>query len=319
MRTFTLLLTIATLISSCGGTSAPVNPDPKDQDQDTSTSITDTDIARPSASDCALNLSTIEGNRLTIRSNDLNRLVAITADSSTYDEELGESHRILVTYDLDKCTERYRQTLPINESADFPYLLADISFHSVFNMVAIKGKHQIYCFDVKEEQLLKPVSPAFNKDRIMEDAQSGTIEHLEVWEDYLMGHAIDFGVFAFSLADNMAINPLAPVSEYLAKDGQYRSLFLLSTDGNKSQAVVPVMDQAQKSFSVNPIFETPQSISLDNNKNRQTGRFYIFKTAERNQNILIDLQEAKAINLPDNLLKGSTQEVLAWAKKEMGS
>lgn len=308
MRNLLTILTLTLLFLGCNPSTPPTEPnEPMVQD-----SIANPVI--PSTIDCQLNMTILEGNQLLIRDAQSTTIVCITTDSTTHDEALGESHRVFLVLDAASCEEVDRQVLPVNQSPDFPYRLADVSYHRTYKIIAIKGRQSIYCYDLQNKQLLKPVTPDFLDERIEEDAQSGVISHLEVWENYLMGYANDFGAFAFALQEGPNLENALAKAEYMATDGSYNSLFLVPTPEGKFQAIIPDMDLATNSFKVNLLFDAPKSINQNTRKAKQTGRYHFLEEAGTNkENLLIDLETATLVELPENLLTASQKEVLNWA------
>ena len=192
-------------------------------------------------------------------------LICITADSSTYDQQFGESHRVLEIYDTRTCELTNREVLPINSSPDFPYYIADIIFNKNSHLVAIKGFGNLYCYDTKGQKLLQPLVPEYGNKRMAQDAQSGQVKHLEVWENYLIGYALDLGGFVFDLTDVENPKALKPAAEHDLSDGNgeaYSSLFFLKSENeNTYQIVAPFYDNENMKFHVNPLFENPKFVA----------------------------------------------------------
>ncbi len=137
----------------------------------------------------------------------LNKVIQITADSSTYDKKFGNSYRVLLVYHVghDRVYLTRRIVLPINMSPDYPYRLLD-KFEGDKNFVVIAGSRMFFIYDVVADSLTNPVFTKFPyKDGV--DAQTGHIINLQLSKDgrILIGEARDFGRFSFDLTD-----PLSP-------------------------------------------------------------------------------------------------------------
>lgn len=274
--------------------------------------------SRPVQKECDIQGKILEGNRKLMK--EQNRLVCIVADESTKDEKLGDSHRILEIYNTETCELIKKETLPVNISADFPYLIADIIYNKTSHLIAIKGHGSIYCYDVENEKLLDALIPDFLNERIAADAQSGKIQHLEVWENYLLGYASDIGAFVFDLTDTNNPKTQLPAAEYDLSFGEgedFSSLFFLHS-GNKSntyQAILPTYDYDERKFNINPLFDNPKNVNTNISKNVKDNRFIVLKTKQEGS-IAIDMETQKNVALPKNLKEQSAQEILNWLKKE---
>ena len=189
-------------------------------------------------------------------------LVVIKADQETYDESLKtQSHRVLEIHHTESCERLQRFVLPVNVSPDFPYYLAKISYNNQSKLIAIRGFTDIFIYDMEKQKLLDPLIPEFKEERFGADAQSGRIMRIELWEDYLIGYAQDYGVFAFDFGNNGKPKVALPVSEWLDGDENYHSLFLLKAQGGNHQAFMPTYNFEEDSFEINPIFDDPQSMA----------------------------------------------------------
>ena len=138
----------------------------------------------------------------------LNKVVRITADSSTYDKKFGNSYRVLLVYYTGHCRVYLtrRIVLPINLSPDYPYRLLE-KFEGDKNFVVIAGSRRFFIYDVDADSLSDSVFPRFPyRDGV--DAQTGQIINLQLSKDGLIltGEACDYGRFSFDLT-----NPLSPI------------------------------------------------------------------------------------------------------------
>lgn len=136
----------------------------------------------------------------------LNKLVQITADSSTYDKKFGNSYRVLLVYHVghDRVYLTRRIVLPINMSPDYPYRLLD-KFEGDKNFVVIAGNRKYFIYDVDADSLSNSVFPRFPyQDGV--DAQTGRLINLQLSKDGLIltGEACDYGRFSFDLTNQLS-------------------------------------------------------------------------------------------------------------------
>ena len=108
----------------------------------------------------------LEGNQFWIREKSI--LVAVTADSTTFDADFGSSHRVLEVYNTESCELIQREVLPVNVSPDFPYFLAEITYNNESELVGIRGANTIYVYDVAQQQLLPELKPQYLSERLAE-------------------------------------------------------------------------------------------------------------------------------------------------------
>ena len=269
----------------------------------------------PPKNDCHPDAKVLADNNLWLRAQQ--KLIRIEADSSTLDKNLGNSYRILNVYDTKECQSIFKQTLPVNNSPDFPYYIAKINYNKNSNLVAIRGFEEVYCFDVNNNQLLAKMTPSFQSNRDAVDAQSGMIQQLELWENYLIGYSRDYGAFVFDLQNSAIGKSIKPIAEFKEGDA-YHSLFLLKSGEDHYQAIIPSFDQNEGTFSINPLFDKPKKISTQINQKATNNRYLIIKeNIESNNNVIaIDMKQRKNIALPKELKNKKTQEILKWLKSQ---
>lgn len=254
----------------------------------------------------------LEGNQFWIRERET--LVVVKADSSTLDPDYGPSHRILEVYDTRDCHRLSRQELPVNVSPDFPYYIAEITYNNTSQMLAIRGFGTIYLYDLANQRLLPVLEPKFLRERYGVDAQSGMIQRLEVWENYLIGYAQDKGTFAFDLSDKQAPKAILPFGEYESEETFYPIFLLASGDGY--QAILPEYDREADQFSVNPAFASPLQLNLDVPKSARNNRFLVLRQTDAAKTPqAFDLLKRKAVALPANVASQPTQAILTWLKQ----
>lgn len=258
---------------------------------------------------CKPDAEVLSGNSLFIR--ERGEAVFIGADSTTYDTGLGKSHRLFIVMDMEKCEEVDRKVLPVNESPDFPYQLADISYHRARDVIAIKGLKTVLCYDMKAGEVFGPVAPSYKNEREYADAQSGNIERLEIWEDFILGYATDMGAFVFVIEPNNSLTPYLPAVEVPGSGLAYESLFLIPTTEGKMQAIIPSMeDQPPYGFSVEALFEQP--IALQGEPQAIPPRYGLLGRTPAGEQVVVDLQKKKRTELPANLKQASVEKIKQW-------
>ena len=303
---FTLVFLLLHLIA-CRSDKSPAN-----QLESTTTDRSATPAA-PATHNCKIASSVLDGNQFWAR--DANMLVAIVADSSTYDKNLqAESHRILEAYDTKDCSRVFRQVLPVDVSPDYAYYLAEITYNKVSKIVAIKGVTAIYLFDIENRKLLPKMTPKFRSERYAVDAQSGHVQRLEVWENYLIGYCQDYGVFAFDLSDKQNPKPVMPFAEYPMDEVTYAPLFLVPSENDGMQAIMPEYNIETGEFAIHPAFDKPMKLSMAVQRSATNNRYLVLREEGTNNAVAFDLQKHQRINLPENIATQNTQEVLKWIR-----
>lgn len=294
--------------------STTTTPTPVDSTVNSAPTDRNATIELPESHDCTPRGELLEGNKLWLRHSQV--LISIVADSSTYDENFGESHRILRIYDTGSCNETLNLTLPVNRSPDFPYYLADINYNNTSKLVAIQGFDQVYSYDVEGEKLIPAMRPAFLTERELVDAQSGMIQRLELWEDYLVGYAQDLGAFVFDLRDKTKGRPVLPMAEF-TRSGDYHSLFFLESESGKFQAFIPSYARETDVFNINPLFQEPVSLSGQIPRSARNNRFIVLnQTAPEGPTpIAIDMQKRIRVELPADISDQKTQDILKWLRE----
>ena len=275
----------------------------------------ETEDATPikSTHDCELAEKMLENNTLWLREQEI--LVAIVADSTTYDAEYGDGHRVFVAYDTKNCEQIAREVLPINESPDFPYYLAEINYNNLSQLVAIKGFTKVFCFDLGKKQLLPQLEPEYKSERYGSDASAGMIQRLEIWEDYLIGYAQEFGPFAFDLSNTAQPQEVLPFAEYEMPEQGFASLFLLDMDQEGVQIIMPGFDQGKGEFALNPILDTPKKVSTNIPANARNNRFLVLREDNEGRTpIALDLKKHQVMELPADVASKKTQDILNWMK-----
>ncbi len=140
----------------------------------------------------------------------MNKVIRITADSSTFDNNLGDSYRVLQIFKKSnhKLTLIKRVVLNINQSPDYPYRL-NFKFDGNKKFVIVTGVTSFYIYDANSDSITKKIVPTYppNTEDFAQDSQTGHLRELKLSEDGKMfsGLALDFGNFSFDLTD--PLNP----------------------------------------------------------------------------------------------------------------
>lgn len=276
--------------------------------------LADTSVPTPEPKACEVQGKILDGNKLVLR--DLQLMLCIVADSSTYDADYGDSHRILEVYETRECRRIERKELPVNVSPDFAYFLAEITYNNSSRIAAIRGFNTIYLYDLENRRLLPAISPRYASERFGEDAQSGMIVHLELWEDYLIGYARDNGCFAFDLRNDQEPKAIMPYAEYKTANEEFNAMFLLESHLGGTQAIVPSFDPDSSKFAINPLLAQPQELLTETVRSAKNNRYVVIRKATDNKALAVDLLRCKPLDLPDEVALKPVQEVLKWAKAQ---
>lgn len=245
------------------------------------------------------------------------QLVSIVANESTKDPDLGDSHRVLKVLNTKDCQVLIEKTLPVNRSADFPYYLAPNTYEFDNQIVGIQGFSSLHYYDVKGQKLVGPIIPQYQKEKEAVDAQSGMVKGLTIWKNYLLGHALDFGNFAYDISDVSNPKPVFSSAEYQIKNTtETNALFILKTEDGKYQAVIPVqdLDAGGNSFELYRLFKTPLAINPKIASNVQDNRFIVLNQNGNSAKVAIDMFSKKLVDLPANIASQNTGAILEWLK-----
>lgn len=130
------------------------------------------------------------------------KTVQIVADATSYDEQFGDSYRVLrVLKNVNGSEiELSRQLLPVNASPDFRYRFADVYAKDQQEWVVIQGHYFFFAYDVINDRLSEKIFPPKSKGFEAADAQSGRILTLAFEGKQLNGTAQDIGPFHFSIS-----------------------------------------------------------------------------------------------------------------------
>lgn len=242
--------------------------------------------------------------------------VVIAADSTTRHPKLGDSHRVLAIYDSQTCQQLSRQALPVDRAPDFPYALAEINYNNAEQLLAIRGTTQFYLYDLAQRALLGPFQPQFPSKRYGVDAQSGTIQQLEVWESYLIGYAQDYGAFVYQLNGGAAPAPVLPIAEYERETQVFDQAFLLPSEQG-AQILLPTYDRRTRNFRINPAFKRPMEIDEADAQLLQNGRFLLLPTREASATpVALDLRAHQRLDLPEAVQAQGPAAVQSWIEAQ---
>lgn len=258
--------------------------------------------------DCTFDGNINDGNQMTLENQ--HQVLAILANESTMDANLGDSHRVLTVKDQTDCSVIFQETLPINRSADFPYQIADLNYNNTQPFVAIKGYDKVYCYDIKNKKLLTALEPKYINQREAKDAQSGQIVHVELWEDYIIGYALDAGTFVFKIDERNLAKAILPTAEYQPQGtDKYASLFSLPSLNGKTQFLIPQYDKLEKRFTLNTLFKAP--IRLKNSIVISKDQRYALFTDQLSSNAFaIDLLKRAMVDLTTDQRAKSPKQLL---------
>ena len=287
-------------------TNTPTDTPPTETPQD------EPEVPLPTSHNCKPKGSVLEDNQIWLRATQT--LLAIEADDATFEENVGESHRILRAYNTANCEMAFEEILPINESPDFPYFIATINYNRNSKLVAIQAAREVLLYDVENQALLSRLRPNFRKQPPSADAQSGLIQSLELYENYLFGYAADFGFFAFDLRQKQNVKPLLTEANFTASNAQ-RALFFVASNNNQHQALITSYnDEGQ--FKINALLEKPSNLNTQINDRVRNNRFIIIsENINGNKKpIAIDMQKGAKVNLPNEIADKKTQEILEWLR-----
>lgn len=298
----------------CGSDAPATSATSSTTAETTAEAPTDTMPTLP-APDCTVKGDVLEGNRMWLKSADL--LAVIKADATTAVEGFGPSHRILEILDGRTCEVKFTTTLAENTSPDFPYYIAPIQYNNISNLIGIQGYYEVYVCDLQAGYKLSKLKPRYFTEREIDDPQSGMIQRLEVWEDYLVGYAQDTGPFAFDLSDRSNPKAVLPLAEWQNDEtATYHSLFLLPTQGGV-QAIVPQYDMKADALLLYPLFDTPQAVSTNIQRSARNNDLIVLRTTDGAQTPLaINLRTRQLMTLPTDVASQNTQAILSWMRKQ---
>lgn len=314
-KSFSLVLFLALFIAACGSDStASSGTEQQTENVEQTTDKAIDEEPSLSAPDCVVMGQVLEGNTFWMA--DLDILAVIKADESTTKEGFEPSHRILELLDGRSCEVKFKEELPENTSPDYPYYIAQIQYNNASHLVGIKGYYDVFICDLDNENKISKLSPEFMTKRAYDDPQSGMIQRIELWENYLLGYAQDVGTFAFDLSDKAAPKAVTAFAEWQDKsNGRYHSLFMLPTEGGQ-QAIIPFYDSEADNFELHPIFNQAEDVSLNIAKSARNNQFLVLRSAtDETKAFGVDLKSRTQVSLPAEVSNMKTQDIIKWMAK----
>jgi len=109
--------------------------------------------------------------------------------------------------------------------------------------------------------------------------------------------------------------PILSYAEYQLGENSFNSLFLLPSQSDKYQAILPSFDWEEENFSINPIFKTPLAINPAVQKSALDNDYVVLRKKNNKEALVIDMKTMKNKTLPSTLLDKNTKEILTWARK----
>ena len=280
-------------------------------------SVTEEPTTTPqlAAPDCVVEGEVLEGNQVWIQSSDV--LAVIKADASTTQEGFGPSHRLFQILDGRSCDTKFETTLPENVSPDYPYYIAEVQYNTLSSIIGIQGFYKVLICDMSDGYKMSELEPSFASEREYADSQSGMVQRLEVWEDYLLGYAQDAGAFAFDLSSNATPEAVLPFAEWQDPDnGRYHSLFLLPTEDGV-QGILPFYDAEEDAFMLYPLFDQPVQVSQNVPQNARNNQFLVLRQTDAARTPLaINLGTRDLMELPADIASQNTQAILKWMQEQ---
>lgn len=308
-----LVALVLSLFTACTETS-PSSGSSNSEETTTTTEAEETPAAPElAAPDCAVEGEVLDGNRVWLQTPDV--LAVIKANAATAEEGYGPSHRILQILDGRSCETKFQTELPENVSPDYPYYIAEVQYNTLSSIIGIQGFYKALICDISQNYKVSELEPEYFSEREYDDPQTGMVQRLEVWEDYLLGYAQDCGAFAFDLSDRANPKAVIPFAEWRNPDaGDYHSLFLLPTEGGV-QGIIPAYDAEQEAFMLYPLFDQPVQVSDQVQRSARNNKFLVLRqtNAERTP-LAINLSTRELVSLPADVASKATQDIIAWMR-----
>ncbi|MCB0704269.1 MAG: hypothetical protein KDC34_03130 [Saprospiraceae bacterium] len=256
---------------------------------------------------CQLDSLPEDGNLY--RSNATHRIAGIFEAT----DEGVTARRLLEVYETLNCILVDRVLLPPNSSPDYPYYLAEINYNQSSQILGIRGFDQIFFYDMQHEELLGPISPVFKNPRNMVDAQSGMIQHMELWEHYLIGYCQDQGTFVFDLSYPTAPSSVLPMAEYKQDAGNFAQLFLIPTvPAGHYQLLLPKKLDGN-GLVANPLLKMPLPLKTEITEGAQNNQYIILREKD-NKAIAIDMKAGSLVELSNELSSATNAQILDFLR-----
>lgn len=220
----------------------------------------------------------------------INRYIDFTAEERIFlraDEQ--DNWRVEVYY-LYSCEPKATYALPQNEPVQAPYFLANLHYNNARRQLAIRGTRSFYLLDLTDGELSAAITPSF-PETLLSDASSDMIQHLEVWEHYLVGALTNGACFVYELQPNGA-EAVAAMANYTDPNSSLsQALFLIPNDTGYFQAILPTLDENKGTFEVRPIFDRPLALDTSSRIHAE-GSPYLRLKQTNGKAVGIDLRSA---------------------------
>lgn len=318
LRHLSLFLSTLALTFFVSCTETPPSSGTSGSESTSTTTETETTEETPSqpelaAPNCSVDGEVLDGNQIWLQSPDV--LAVIKADASTAAEGYGPSHRILQIMDGRSCETKFQTELPENVSPDYPYYIAEVQYNTLSSIIGIQGFYKALICDMSQDYKVTELEPEYFVEREYDDPQTGMVQRLEVWEDYLLGYAQDCGAFAFDLSDRANPKAVIPFAEWQNPEaGDYHSLFLLPTEGGV-QGIIPAYDAEEDAFMLHPLFDKPVEVSDQVQRSARNNRLLVLRqTNVERTPLAINLDSRELMELPTEVAGQATQDIIEWMR-----
>ena len=268
--------------------------------------------------DCDIAGKVLKDNEIWIQEKEL--LVCIAADSTTLDPDFGESHRRFLVYNTSNCELIHEQTLPVNNSPDFPYYLSQELQDGPAAFVCCQGFDFTFCYDLNNKKSVPKLTPKYLSEREAQDAQSGMPMGLKMQGNFLFGLALNFGAFAFDLSNPQQPKALLPAAEFPMQDRMsHSSLFFIDQDGLSKKAIIPGFDEEESSVVLKKVFPSSDAVTDGVSKNVRNNRFIVLEDlhSSMGKRRVVDMIHQEEVKIPNEIAVKPVQEVLQWIRKNV--
>ncbi len=220
----------------------------------------------------------------------INRHIDFTAEERIFLQADEQGNCRVEVYHLYSCEPKATYVLPQNEPANAPYYLANLHYNNARRQLAVRGTRSFYLLDLTQGQLSEAITPSF-PETLLADASSDMIQHLEVWENYLVGALSDGDCFVYELQTD-SIRAVPATATYTDPQSNLsQSLFLIPNDTGYYQAILPTLDENKGTFEVRPIFDRPMALDTSSRIHAPASPYLRFKQTD-GKLVGIDLRTA---------------------------
>ena len=316
MKTYSFYIVVLISLFFCLSCEEPSNTNGTNSGSATDNPVPESKPDAPplkKANNCKSSAKTIEDNELFLPKEGI--WLTIAADSTTTDVDFGDSYRILEVYNTANCERIFRQTLPINNSPDFPYYIFAESYNTASRVICMPAFGWVYCYDVAAKKLLPELVPKYLSPREGVDAQSGMPLGLASEGMHLFGYARDLGAYAFDLSKKEGPKALLPLAE-TSQGGT--SLFAIGDGKGNFQLLLAYFDQNQQQLELQKLFDTPRPVIPTVSKRAANNRYVVLKEKQANGrqlHVAIDMEDKRMLVLPEDIAQQSVQQILKWIRQ----